>query len=182
MPTVKKSPARPLSRSEQRRAALAEQAAQTKRADRRRRMLIWGSAGAAMVAVVAVVTVLQLRGTSGESAAASGAAPVVGEDLHTVLALDGELYVGGHARSAVSRDNGKTWQNIASLEGADAMGWASSGGGLLAGGHPGLYQSTDGAVPSPPRRRRRRPPRVPCCWARITNGERLSARTSAAIA
>lgn len=146
MSTVKKSPARPLSRSEQRRAALAEQAAQAKRADRRRRMLIRGSAGAAVVSVVAAVTVLQLRGTNDESTAASGAAPVVGGDLHTILARDGELYVGGHARSAVSRDNGKTWQNIASLEGADAMGWAASGGDLLAGGHPGLYQSTDGST------------------------------------
>jgi len=146
MSTVKKSPTRPLSRSEQRRAALAEQAALAKRADRRRRMLIWGSAGAAVVAVVAVMIVLQLRGTSDGSAAASGAAPVVGGDLHTILARDGELYVGGHARSAVSRDSGKTWQNIASLEGADAMGWAASGGGLLAGGHPGLYQSTDGST------------------------------------
>lgn len=109
-------------------------------------MLVWGTSGAAVVAVVAVIIALQLRGTNDESTAASGAAPVVGGDLHTILARDGELYVGGHARSAVSRDGGKTWQNVASLEGADAMGWADSEGDLFAGGHPGLYESTDGST------------------------------------
>jgi photosystem II stability/assembly factor-like uncharacterized protein len=43
----------------------------------------------------------------------------------------------------VSRDGGRQWQQIASLDGADAMGWAVTTGAVLAGGHPGLYRSTD---------------------------------------
>ena len=99
-----------------------------------------------VVALLAAVVALVLRdddpvGSAG-SDAASGA-PVVGGDLHTVFALDEALYVGGHARAAVSRDQGRTWQDVPDLAGADAMGWAGSGETLLVGGHPGLYRSTD---------------------------------------
>jgi len=140
-------------RAERRRAAQAAQeaqeaqeaqAAQAKRDEQRRRLRTWGI-GVAVVAVAALVVALMVRNGS-DTPAASGDAPVVGGDLHTVFAVDDALYVGGHARAAVSGDDGKTWQDIGDLEGADAMGWAASGDTLLAGGHPGLYRSTDGGT------------------------------------
>ena len=130
-------------RAEGRRAAQAARAAEAKRDERRRRLRNWGI-GVAVVAVAALVVALMVR--NGDTPAASGDTPVVGGDLHTVFAVDDALYVGGHARAAVSEDDGKTWQNIGDLEGADAMGWAASGDTLLAGGHPGLYRSTDGGA------------------------------------
>lgn len=143
MSTVRKSPGKPPNRSQQRRAALAAQAIRAERDVRRRRMFTWGAA-VVTAAIATVVIVLPLYAGTDASAPVSGASPMVGGDLHTVLARDGALYVGGHARAAVSRDDGKTWQNVASLEGADPMGWAASGGDLLAGGHPGLYRSGNG--------------------------------------
>lgn len=132
------------SRAEHRRAVASAQTAEAKRSARRWQLLTRGGAAVAVVAVVAVIVALAAGGGDG-SRAASGA-PVVGGDLHTVMAVDDVLYVGGHAQAAVSRDDGKTWQEIASLEGADPMGWAASEGELLAGGHPGLYRSTDGGT------------------------------------
>ena len=153
MATTKKrgghQPGRQASRSERRRAALAAQAAQAKREERRRRLRN-GGIGVALVAVLAVVMALLVRAgndqdtPTGDLAAASGDAPVVGGDLHTVFAAGDEaLYVGGHAAAAVSRDDGTTWQAVGALEGADAMGWAASQETILVGGHPGLYRSTD---------------------------------------
>lgn len=130
-------------RSERRQATQAAQAAQ--RSEMGRRRLHNCGLVVALVAVAAVVIALVVR-NGGDTLAAWGEAPVVGSDLHTVLAVDGSLYVGGHARAAVSGDDGKTWQDIGDLEGADAMGWAASGDTLLAGGHPGLYRSTDGGA------------------------------------
>lgn len=129
-------------RAERRRAAQAAQAAQAKR-DERRRRLRWGIGVAVVTAAVVIALVVR---NGGDTPAAAGNAPVVGGDLHTVFAVDDALYVGGHAQAAVSHDDGKTWQNIGDLEGADAMGWAASGDILLAGGHPGLYRSTDGGA------------------------------------
>ena len=131
-------------RAERRRAAQAAreaEAARAKRDERRLQLRNWGI-GVAVVAAVALVIALVVR-NGDDIPAASGEAPVVGGDLHTVFAVDDALYVGGHAQAAVSDDDGKTWQDVGDLEGADAMGWAATGDTLLAGGHPGLYRSTD---------------------------------------
>ena len=122
-------------------AAREARAARVRRDERRRQLRNWGI-GVVVVAAVALATALGARNGE-DSPAASGVAPVVGGDLHTVFAVDDALYVGGHTRAAVSRDDGKTWQEVRDLEGADAMGWAGAGGTLLVGGHPGLYRSTD---------------------------------------
>jgi photosystem II stability/assembly factor-like uncharacterized protein len=53
------------------------------------------------------------------------------------------LYVGGHEGVAVSTDRGRTWQQVGSLAGADAMGWAFTDEVTLVGGHPGLFVSDD---------------------------------------
>jgi photosystem II stability/assembly factor-like uncharacterized protein len=54
------------------------------------------------------------------------------------------LYVGGHEGVAVSVDGGRSWRQIESLDGADAMGWAFTEEGAMVGGHPGLFVSDDG--------------------------------------
>jgi len=54
------------------------------------------------------------------------------------------LFVGGHHGVASSANGGKTWRQVDTLEGADAMGWAFSGERVLVGGHPGLFVSEDG--------------------------------------
>lgn len=83
-------------------------------------------------------------GPGSGAGADSAAAPTVGGDLHTVAAIDGALYVGGHQAGAVSRDGGGSWQDLPTLTGADAMGWAVTPDAILVGGHPGLFRSTDG--------------------------------------
>ncbi len=83
---------------------------------------------------------------SGGADGSDAGAPYVGGDLHTVTAIDGRLYVGGHDGVAVSSDEGQSWKAVSSLEGADAMGWAQTSSGLLVGGHPGRYSSTEAAT------------------------------------
>jgi hypothetical protein len=104
-----------------------------------------------LVAAVAVVVLVvgglvywATRGDSGAGSSASTARPYVGGDLHTVAALGGKLYVGGHDGAAVSTDGARTWSPLPSLRGADAMGWAISGDRVLVAGHNGLRASSGG--------------------------------------
>lgn len=107
-----------------------------------RRGRAWGWLATAIVA--GGLAVLLTRG--GEQAT-TPARPFVGGDLHS-LVVDprdtSRLFVGGHDGVAVSTNEGKSWQQIGTLNGADAMGWAFTGQDILVGGHPGLYVSTDG--------------------------------------
>lgn len=132
-------------RREQRRVVAAERAAAARRAEQRRRLTRWLLGGFAALAVIVVAAYLVTRGDDnpGSVGAATAGAPTVGGDLHTITTIDDALYVAGHAAAAVSQDNGRTWQEVQSLEGADPMGWAVTPDVLLAGGHPGLYRSTD---------------------------------------
>ena len=132
------------SRADRRRAAAAERAEAARRAARRRTRQRWAVGVAAALAVSGVAAFLALR--DGASGGGDAAAPVVGGDLHTLTVVGDALYAGGHAAVAVSRDGGRQWQDIPSLEGADAMGWAQTTDALLAGGHPGLFRSTDGGA------------------------------------
>lgn len=92
------------------------------------------------VLVIAVGTYLDQR-SSGASGDGSG--PVVGDDLHAVGAAGNRLLVGGHG-GAGYRGPAGAWTQIESLDDKDIMGWAESGEKVLAGGHEGLYISTDG--------------------------------------
>lgn len=144
------APQRPLSKSAAKRAAAAARAEaqrqEQRRALRRRRALLGAAAtGIAMLAAVGVF--LLTRGSDvaeGPSSSASTAAPRVGGDLHTVSVIGQRLFLAGHQAAASSDDGGATWRDVASLQGADPMGWAVTSRGVLAGGHPGLYLSTDG--------------------------------------
>lgn len=98
----------------------------------------------AAVATLAVVLVVVSAG-GGDDGSATGS--FVGGDLHT-LAVDpsspDRLFVGGHQGVAASSDGGRRWSQVASLENADAMGWAFLDGEIWMSGHPGLRRSTDG--------------------------------------
>ncbi|MEU1273231.1 hypothetical protein [Streptomyces sp. NPDC005799] len=135
-------------KSEKRRAAATQRAAEQRRVEvRRRRARI---AGAAVVALALAGGGVFLATRGGDSAGPSNASavsePVVGGDLHTVTVVGDRLFVGGHAEAAVSRNDGRTWRQVPSLEGADPMGWAVTPDAVLVGGHPGVYRSTDGGA------------------------------------
>ncbi|MBC9723913.1 VPS10 domain-containing protein [Streptomyces sp. TRM68367] len=131
-------------KAERRRARAAEQAAAARRAEQRAQRLRWGGAALAVVAVAAGGVFLTTRGGSGGDGSGSAAGlPRVGGDLHTVSVVANRLFVGGHEAVAASGNGGRTWQDVPSLRGADAMGWASTSDAVLVGGHPGLYRSTD---------------------------------------
>jgi photosystem II stability/assembly factor-like uncharacterized protein len=100
-------------------------------------------AGATIVGVAVAVMVL----ARADSDSSSPGRPFVGGDLHSLVAdpaAPSRLYVGGHEGVAVSTDGGRRWRQVESLAGADAMGWAFTGDGVLVGGHPGLFVSDDG--------------------------------------
>lgn len=127
-----------------RRLTAAERAKEARRLEQRRRMTLWGGMGAVIIAVSAVAIVATRDGGSPPSTSKPGvAAPVVGGDLHTLAMVGNALYVGGHAATAVSRDGGRQWQQVPSLDDADAMGWAVTPDAVLVGGHPGLFRSND---------------------------------------
>ena len=92
----------------------------------------------AIAAVIIVVGYVSSR----RSEESSGTGPVVGGDLHTVGELGSRIFVGGHG-GAGYRANAGGWTQIDSLDDKDVMAWAASGSEVLAGGHAGLYASTD---------------------------------------
>lgn len=67
----------------------------------------------------------------------------MGSDLHAVGELGNRVFLGGHAGAAHRGPEGG-WTQIASLHDKDVMGWAATGPRVLAGGHEGLFASTDG--------------------------------------
>jgi photosystem II stability/assembly factor-like uncharacterized protein len=98
-----------------------------------------------VVAGLGVVAAIML--TRADTGPSSSGRPFVGGDLHSLVmapAATSLLYVGGHEGVAVSADGGRSWRQIVSLDGADAMGWAFTDDGALVGGHPGLFVSDDG--------------------------------------
>lgn len=133
-------------KAERRKTAARQRAEVARRADHRKRWTRWIAVGAVVLAAAAVVWVATRDGGGGSRAANAAEAPLVGGDLHSVTVVGDGLYVGGHQAAAVSRDGGRQWQRISSLDGADPMGWAVTGTALLVGGHPGLYRSTDGGA------------------------------------
>lgn len=68
----------------------------------------------------------------------------VGGDLHTLTFTKNGLFVTGHEAGSNSINEGIKWRNIASIGNADIMGWATTDVGYLAGGHNGLFRSTNG--------------------------------------
>lgn len=71
-------------------------------------------------------------------------ATFVGGDIHTLTYTDNGLFVTGHLSGSLSKDEGMTWKSVPSFRNADIMGWATTNVGYLAGGHNGLFRSTNG--------------------------------------
>jgi len=113
-------------------------------AQRRRRLWVIGLLAAVALAVGGWI----VSRPGGE--AASGVAPFVGGDLHSMVVDPSDparLWVGGHGGAAASTDGGRTWTQVASLAGADPMGWEidpKDPSRHYLGGHPGFQVSTDG--------------------------------------
>jgi photosystem II stability/assembly factor-like uncharacterized protein len=100
-------------------------------------------AGIVLAAGLLVVT-LNRGDKSGVSADEGG---FTGGDFHSMVSdptREAVLFAGGHQAVAVSIDGGKTWRQIATLENADAMGWAFTEKKVFVGGHPGISVSEDG--------------------------------------
>lgn len=65
-------------------------------------------------------------------------------DVHALLWLsDGRILLGHHDGIQVSKDGGKTWQDLVRRSGWDAMNLASDGKRLVVAGHDVYAQSTD---------------------------------------
>ena len=67
----------------------------------------------------------------------------VGDHLHTMSVLGHRFFVTGHDGAGMSDDGGSSWTPMSSLEGADVMSWAAFSKTILAGGHNGLFKSTN---------------------------------------
>ncbi|MFC5175120.1 WD40/YVTN/BNR-like repeat-containing protein [Nocardioides taihuensis] len=94
----------------------------------------------AIAAVIIAIGYFSSKGSDDSSG--SGTGPVVGGDLHAVDDLGSRLFVGGHDGAGYRARVGG-WTQIDTLEEKDVMGWAATGTMILAGGHAGLYASTD---------------------------------------
>ncbi|MDP1719570.1 MAG: hypothetical protein Q8L08_00995 [Candidatus Nanopelagicaceae bacterium] len=69
---------------------------------------------------------------------------LVGGDIHTLTFTKNGIFVTGHQAGSNSTNEGIKWRNIPSINNADIMGWATTNLGYLAGGHNGLFRSTNG--------------------------------------
>ncbi len=67
----------------------------------------------------------------------------VGDHLHTMTVMGNRFFMTGHQSAGMSSNGGKTWTAISSLNGADVMSWTTASKMILAGGHNGLFRSTD---------------------------------------
>jgi hypothetical protein len=94
------------------------------------------------VAAIALIFVVlgMVKGARGDGA--DETAPVVGEDLHAVSEIDGRTFVSGHQGAGYRYPSGG-WTQIGSLRAKDVMAWATTGSAVLAGGHQGLYRSSN---------------------------------------
>lgn len=75
----------------------------------------------------------------------------VGADLHSLVVVPDDpstVFVGGHQSAAVSRDGGRTFQQLGGLQNNDAMAWSMSDDGKhqVVSGHGGLRTSDDGGA------------------------------------
>ena len=67
----------------------------------------------------------------------------VGDHLHTMSVLGHRFFVTGHDGAGMSDDGGSSWTPMSSLKGADVMSWTTFSKTILAGGHNGLFKSTN---------------------------------------
>lgn len=70
----------------------------------------------------------------------------VGDHLHTMTVMGKRFFVTGHDGAGMSMNGGSSWTSMPSLNGADVMSWTTSSKTILAGGHNGLFKSTNNGV------------------------------------
>lgn len=70
----------------------------------------------------------------------------VGDHLHTMSVMGNRYFVTGHQGAGMSDDGGRSWKPMSTLDGADVMSWTVSSRMILAGGHSGLFKSTNGGT------------------------------------
>lgn len=126
-----------------RRAATQRAAREAASRAQRRKTIAWVAGSALAVVLIGIVLAALLSARDGADPGTAASA-TVGGDLHTISAIDGNLYLAGHSAAGVSADGGQSWQDIPSLTNADPMGWAVTSEAILVGGHPGLFRSSDG--------------------------------------
>jgi photosystem II stability/assembly factor-like uncharacterized protein len=123
--------------------------------DRRRRSLERRRWPAGWIVVPAVILVGAVTFVFANRSRGPGEGTAyVGGDLHSVVVAPGPehaMFVGGHEAVSASRDGGRTWSAVPTLQGADAMAWAFLNEAIWVGGHPGLEVSTDGGRTFAPR-------------------------------
>lgn len=110
--------------------------------NRNRKPLVLGG-----LALLVSVLTLYLVTRGGSNEIPNGATAFIGGDFHSLVAdpsRPGRIYAGGHQAVAASDDRGKSWRDVDSLRGADAMGWGFTADAVLLGGHPGLSVLADG--------------------------------------
>lgn len=67
----------------------------------------------------------------------------VGDHLHTMSVMGHRFFITGHEGAGMSDDGGKSWVPMSSLKGADVMSWTTTSKSIFAGGHFGLFTSTN---------------------------------------
>lgn len=70
----------------------------------------------------------------------------VGDHLHTMSVMGNRVFMTGHDSAGMSDDGGRSWKHMTTLDGADVMGWTTTSNMILAGGHSGLFASTNKGV------------------------------------
>lgn len=97
-----------------------------------------------IVAVASIALAITSSWPSNASTKVHRMTTFVGGDIHTLTYTKNGLFVTGHESGSVSANGGYTWSAIPSFRNADIMGWATTDIGFLAGGHNGMFKSTDG--------------------------------------
>ncbi|MBI3430237.1 MAG: hypothetical protein HY050_09350 [Actinobacteria bacterium] len=106
--------------------------------------------GATLTALFATLvlgmTFFSIANASGSqpSTVVKKATTFVGGDIHTLTFTKNGLFITGHEAGSYSSNEGLQWKSITSLKNVDIMAWATTTSGYLAGGHNGLYRSTNG--------------------------------------
>ncbi len=106
---------------------------------------VWIAGGVGLLAIILGLWTIRERPGGAEHGGSIGLS--LGIEIHSLVIAQGapsHIYFGGHDAAASSTDSSRTWVNVGTLDGADAMGWAFVGSEIWVGGHPGIEVSTDG--------------------------------------
>lgn len=98
----------------------------------------------ASVTVVLIVLTVSAPWVASAATNIKKVSTFVGGDIHTLTYTKSGLFVTGHESGSISTNEGFKWNAIPSFRNADIMGWATTNSGYLAGGHNGMFRSSNG--------------------------------------